>query len=74
MCRVLDVATSGRSAYLKSPPSRREENRQLNGRIAHIHAESHETCGPPLGHAELQAQGTRVSMRQVARCGENSQA
>lgn len=40
MCRVLDVSASGRSAWLTSPPSRRDGNRQLSQPIVRIHAES----------------------------------
>lgn len=68
MCRVLVVSPSGFYAWRTRSPSARaiaDERLLLNVRIAH--ERSGETYGAPRVHQELQAQGTRVSKKRVAR-------
>jgi putative transposase len=68
MCRVLDVSTSGYYAWLKREPSRRaREEEALEERIKQIHRRSQGTYGVPRVHAELRAQGIRVSRKRVAK-------
>ena len=68
MCRLLGVSTSGYYAWRRRGPSRRaQENEELSRRIAAIHAASRGTYGARRVHAELQAQGVRVSRQRVAR-------
>jgi putative transposase len=68
MCRVLGVSLSGFYARLKRPPSARARtDAELSERIAEIHRRSHATYGAPRIHAELKAQGFRVSCKRVAR-------
>ena len=68
LCRVLGVSTNGYYAWRQRLPSRRaQENEQLSRRIGCIHAASRGTYGAPRVHAELRAQGTRVSRPRVAR-------
>ena len=68
MCRLLGVSTSGYYAWRRRGPSRRaRENETLSRRIAAIHAQSRGTYGARRVHAELRAQGVRVSRQRVAR-------
>ena len=68
MCRVLRVSRSGFYAWRSRGISERAaSDLVLAARIAAIHAESDGTCGTPRVHAELAAQGVRVSRRRVAR-------
>ena len=68
MCRVLGVSASGYYAWRKRSPSERAQaSEALSRRIAAIHAESRQTYGARRVHAELKAQGVRVSRQRVAR-------
>lgn len=68
MCRGLGVSRSGYYAWLKRPPSEREEaDNQLTQLIQDAHARSRGTYGSPRVHAELKAQGRRVGRKRVAR-------
>lgn len=68
MCRVLEVSTSGYYAWLKRTPSARaQRDAELSEQIVRIHDDSRKTYGVPRVHAELQAQGERVSRKRVAR-------
>jgi putative transposase len=68
MCRVLEVSPSGYYAWRVRPPSARaQRDGELLERILAIHAESRGTYGAPRVHAELRAQGVRVSRKRVAR-------
>ena len=68
MCRVLGVSPSGYYAWRRRGPSvraRRDEG--LREVIRAIHEDSRGTYGVPRVHAELAAQGWRVSRKRVAR-------
>ena len=68
MCRVLGVSSSGYYAWRRRRPSaraRRDEG--LREAIRAIHEDSRGTYGVPRMHAELSAQGCRVSRKRVAR-------
>jgi putative transposase len=68
LCRVVGVAASGFYAWLRRGPSRREQqDRSLADRIAAVFAASRRTYGSPRVHAELRAEGIRVSRKRVAR-------
>ncbi len=68
MCRVLEVSPSGYYAWLKRPPSRRaQEDAKLTARIRQLHQRSKGTYGVPRIHADLVAEGWRVSRKRVAR-------
>ncbi len=68
MGRVLGVSTSGYYAGCQRPPSRRAlEAEKLSQQIAEVHAKSRQTYGVLRVRAELQAQGTCISRRRVAR-------
>ena len=68
MCRVLGVSRSGYYAWLKRPPSKRAwRDAELLEKIKTIHKRSRGTYGSPRVHAELRAQGIRVSRKRVAR-------
>ena len=68
MCRVLGVSASGYYAWRKRPPSQRAlDSEALSRRIAAIHADLRQTYGARRVHAELKAQGVRVSRQRVAR-------
>ena len=68
MCRALRVSRSGFYAWQQRGLSERAASDiALAARIAGIHAESDGTYGAPRVHAELRAQGVRVSRRRVAR-------
>jgi transposase InsO family protein len=68
VCRVVGVAVSGFYAWLQRGPSRRErQDRSLAERIAAVFTASRRTYGSPRVHAELQAEGIRVSRKRVAR-------
>ena len=67
MCRVLGVSPSGYYAWRSrglSARARRDE--ELRGAIRAIHEASRGTYGVPRVHAELAAQGCRVSRKRVA--------
>ena len=68
LCRVVGVAASGFYAWLRRGPSQREQqDRSLADRIAAVFAASRRTYGSPRVHAELRAEGIRVSRKRVAR-------
>lgn len=68
MCRVLDVSTSGYYAWQSRKESqRRKADEALRRRIEQIHRQSRGTYGTPRVHAELHAEGERVSRKRVAR-------
>ena len=68
MCRLLGVSSSGYHAWVKRQPSRRAETDvALTVNIRAAHAASRGTYGAPRIHAELAANGIRVSRKRVAR-------
>ena len=68
LCRVLQVSASGYYAWLRRPPSRRQqENDALLAEIRVRHARSRQTYGSPRIHADLQAAGLKVGRKRVAR-------
>jgi putative transposase len=68
MARLLGVSPSGYYAWASRPPSNRTlADERLLVEIRSIHQRSRGTYGAPRVHAELQAQGTRVSRKRVAR-------
>jgi transposase InsO family protein len=68
LCRVIGVAASGFYAWLQRRPSRREQqDRSLTEQLAAVFAASRKTDGSPRVHAELRAEGVRVSRKRVAR-------
>ena len=68
MCRVLGVSTSGYYAWAgRGPSARRRRDELLTGRIRAVHARSRGTYGSPRVHADLAADGVRVSRKRVAR-------
>ena len=68
MGRLLGVSPSGYYAWARRPPSQRTlADERLLVEIRSIHQRSRGTYGSPRVHAELQAQGTRVSRKRVAR-------
>jgi putative transposase len=68
VCRVIGVAASGFYAWLRRGPSQRErQDHSLAARIAAVFAASRETYGSPRVHADLRAEGVRVSRQRVAR-------
>lgn len=71
MCRALDVAPSGfhaAQARTRRPPSARaQRDEALRVAVRAAHAASHRRYGAPRVHRALQAQGTRVAKKHVAR-------
>jgi putative transposase len=68
LCRLVGVAASGFYARLRRPVSRRhEDDRRVSERIEAIFAASRRTYGSPRVHADLRAQGVRVSRKRVER-------
>ena len=68
MCRLLGVSTSGFYAWRVRPPSKRRlRDAELSTTIRTIHETSRGTYGEPRIHAELVAEGVRVSHKRVAR-------
>jgi putative transposase len=68
MCRALRVSRSGFYAWqARGISPRAASDLVLAAKIAAIHKESDATYGTPRVHAELAAQGIRVSRRRVAR-------
>jgi len=68
MCRVLEVAPSGYYAWRKRPPSLHAlADAVLMARVRSVHEESGATYGAPRVQRELEAQGTAVSTKRVAR-------
>src|ERR671921_2231665 len=68
LCRLVGAAVSGFYAWLRRGPARHHENdRRMSERIKAIFAASRRTYGSPRVHAELRAQGVRVSRKRVER-------
>jgi putative transposase len=68
MCEQLEVSRSGFYAWRERPESaRQQEDTQLAAEVAQAHRDSRGTYGSPRVHAELQAQGRKVSRKRVAR-------
>jgi putative transposase len=68
MSRLLGVSPSGYYARVSRPRSKRAQaDEKLLVEIRAIHQRSWRTYGSPRIHAELAAQGTRVSRKRVAR-------
>ena len=68
MCSLLGVSPSGYYAWLRRPPSAREQaDRELRDQIVDIHSRSRGTYGAPRIHAELAAEGVAVGRKRVAR-------
>jgi transposase InsO family protein len=68
LCRTVGVAVGGFYAWLRRGPGRRREgDRRVGERIGAIFAASRGTYGSPRVHAELRAEGVRVSRKRVAR-------
>lgn len=68
MCQTLEVSTSGYYAWRdREPSNRRREDEALTERIIKIHEGSRATYGSPRVHAELVAEGQRISRKRVAR-------
>jgi putative transposase len=68
MARVLGVSPSGYYAWRSRPASAHAaSDTALLRRIRTIHTASHGTYGAPRVHAELQAEGTAVARKRVAR-------
>jgi transposase InsO family protein len=68
MCRLLEVSSSGFYAWCRRPESaRRRDDAKLTVAITVAHERSRQTYGSPRVHAELRAQGTRVSRKRIAR-------
>ena len=68
LCRIVGASLSGFHAWLRRGPAQREgADRGLRARVGAIFAASRGTYGSPRVHAELRAQGVRVSRRRVAR-------
>jgi putative transposase len=68
MCQTLEVSTSGYYGWRgREPSSRRREDGALTERIRKIHEGSRGIYGAPRVHAELVAEGQRISRKRVAR-------
>ncbi|NJK44201.1 MAG: IS3 family transposase, partial [Pleurocapsa sp. SU_196_0] len=70
MLRMLEVSKSGFYDWRgrqQQPSSRQQEDTNLSQRIRHIHTRSRGRYGMPRVHAELRAEGVRVSRKRVAR-------
>lgn len=68
MCRVLGVSPSGFYAWCKRPNSPRVHgDTGLAVAIAESHTKSRGTYGSPRVHADLRAQGYRVSRKRIIR-------
>jgi len=68
MARVLRVSASGYYAWRSRPASAHAQaDAALLRRIRTIHAGSQGTYGAPRVHAELQAEGTAIARKRVAR-------
>ena len=67
-CRVLGVSRSGYYASCTRPPSQHEhDDERLSVLVREAHERSRKTYGSPRVHAELAANGERVSRKRVAR-------
>ena len=68
MCRVLGVSASGYYAWLKRPLCERaRRDAELLEKIRVLHSRSRGTYGVPRLHADLVAEGIRVSRKRLAR-------
>lgn len=68
MCRVLEVSVSGYHSWRRRPTSKRkQQDALLQQRIHDVHRCSKGRYGAPRIHAELRAEGVRVSQKRVAR-------
>jgi putative transposase len=68
MCEQLEVSRSGFYAWRERPESaHQQQDKQLAEEVAQAHSDSRGTYGSPRVHAELQAQGRKVSRKRVAR-------
>lgn len=68
LCEVLGVSRSGYYAWAKRAESARaQEDRALSSEIQAAHQASRGRYGSPRVHAELRAQGHRVSRKRIAR-------
>lgn len=68
MCRVLEVSVSGYHSWRRRPISKRkQQDALLQQRIQDAYQRSKGRYGAPRIHAELQAEGVRVSRKRVAR-------
>lgn len=68
MCRVLQVSPSGFYAWAKRPEAVHEsQDRKLGVLVGEAHARSRQIYGSPRVHAQLQAHGTCVGKKRVAR-------
>lgn len=68
LCRALHVSPSGYYAWKARPePRRAREDRRLGVLTRAAHEQSRGTYGSPRVHAELRAQGERVSRKRVIR-------
>ncbi len=68
LCEVLGVSRSGYYAWVRRAESARaQEDRALSSEIRAAHQASRGRYGSPRVHAELRAQGRRVSRKRVAR-------
>ena len=68
LCRVLEVSRSGYYAWTRRRPTpRTQEAARLTTTITAIHVRSRRAYGSPRIHEELQARGTHVSRKRVAR-------
>jgi putative transposase len=68
LCSVLGVTRAGYYAWRRRPPSaRRRGDLELEQLVRSAFADSLQTYGAPRLHAELRAQGVRVSKKRVAR-------
>ena len=68
MCRVLEVTPSGYYAARRRPPSARaQQDEQLRLAIRVVHRQTRQRYGAPRIQAELQATGTPVGRKRVAR-------
>lgn len=74
MCRVLEVSVSGYYAWRKRPMSRRrKQDEALGVRIEKIFWWARSTYGSPRIQKELQAEGTSVSRKRIARLMRGNQ-
>ena len=68
LCRVLGVSPSGYYAWRRRPPSAHAvADVRLSRQIRDVYDQSRCTSGAPRVHAELRAQGVRISRKRAAR-------
>jgi putative transposase len=68
LCRLVDVSRAGYYTWLRRTPSARAQaDAELIDAIRAIHHKSRQSYGVPRVHAELRANGQRVSRKRVAR-------